>query len=128
MSVPVDSDDAQDVAETAADEFEDIDDENVSERKKDFFEWWLKGVGLFLASLVLLSPVLFVVGVWLDVIVVEPFQLGGEQLEVALYIELFTAAMLVVIVAVTVIAVLVKAPGNYLAAISRALAALGGDE
>jgi len=49
-------------------------------------------------------------------------------LEVALYIELFTAAMLVVIVAVTVIAVLVKAPGNYLAAISRALAALGGDE
>jgi len=73
MSVPVDSDDAQDAAETAADEFEDIDDENVSERKKDFFEWWLKGVGLFLASLVLLSPVLFVVGVWLDVIVVEPF-------------------------------------------------------
>lgn len=128
MSVPIDSDDAQDAAETAADEFEDIDDKNVSQQKKDFFEWWLKGVGLFLASVVLLVPLLFVLGVLLGVIVVEPFQVGGEQLELAVYIELFTGAMLAVVVVVTILAVLVKAPGNYLAAISRALAALGGDK
>lgn len=123
----IDSDNVSDAAETAADEFEDIDDEtDVSDRKKSFFGWWLKGVGIVAAALLLLGPPLFIAGVHAGVFVVEPFVFGGEQIEVARYIEWFVLAMLAAVAVTTVIAIFVKAPGEYLAAGSRALAALGG--
>jgi hypothetical protein len=121
------SDDVQDAAETAADEFEEIDDEtDVTDRQKSFFGWWLKGVGIVIAALVVLGPTLFIAGVHAGVFVVEPFVIGGERISVARYIEWFILAMLAAVTVTTVIAILVKAPGDYLAAGARALAALGG--
>lgn len=110
------SEDVGDAAEEAADEFEDIDENGVDERTGRFFTGWLVGVFGF----VLLIIISFAVAVYFDYVSID-LALSAD-LDVGQFIEIALWVVVIAFAAITFIAILVKAPGNYLAAISRAVA------
>lgn len=110
----VDADAAQNAAEEAADAFGSTDDSNISRLKRLFFQAWL--VAVFGGSVALLAVSAFVGFLSFDVSVVATIDLSGV-------LETLVQGIVYLLLATTVIAILVVAPGQYLSAIARTAAA-----
>ena len=110
----VDADAARNAAEEAADAFGSTDDSNISRLKRLFFQAWL--VAVFGGSVALLAVSAFVGFLSFDVSVVATIDLSGV-------LETLAQGIVYLLLATTVIAILVVAPGQYLSAIARTAAA-----
>jgi len=110
----VEADAAQNAAEEAADAFGSTDDSKISRLKRLFFQAWL--VAVFGGSVALLAVSAFVGFLSFDVTVVATIDLSGV-------LETLAQGIVYLLLATTVIAILVVAPGQYLSAIARTAAA-----
>jgi len=110
----VDADAAQNAAEEAADAFESTDDSKISDLKRLFFQGWL--IAVFGGSVALLAASAYVGFLSFDVSVVATVDLSGV-------LETLAHGVVYLLLATTVIAILVVAPGQYLSAIARIAAA-----
>ena len=109
-----DVDAAQNAAGEAADAFGSTDDSEISRLKRLFFIGWL--VAVFGGSVALLAVAAFVGFLSFDVSVVATIDLSSA-------LETLGEGIVYLLLATTVIAILVVAPGAYLSAIARTIAA-----
>jgi len=110
----VDAEAAQNAAEEAADAFESTDDSEISWAKRWFFQIWL--VAVFAGSVALLAVSAYIGFLSFEIAVVATINLSRA-------LETFATGVVYLFLATTVIAILVVAPGQYLSAIARTLAA-----
>ena len=110
----VDAEAVQTAADEAADAFAATDDSNISWMKRWFFQLWL--VAVFGGTVVLVALAASIGFLSFEVAVVATMNLSSA-------LETLATGIVYLFLATTVIAILVVAPGQYLSAIARTLAA-----
>jgi uncharacterized membrane protein YdbT with pleckstrin-like domain len=110
----VDAEAVQTAADEAADAFAATDDSNISWTKRWFFQLWL--VAVFGGTVVLVALAASIGFLSFEVAVVATMNLSSA-------LETLATGIVYLFFATTVIAILVVAPGQYLSAIARTLAA-----